>query len=391
MRSSNKNIIIKSFASFSSNDFVFAILLYGPLLDSDSLKMYLTLVSLTNKKNINTSFNETALLDLINLPYNKYISSRSKLEALDLLLTYESNEDFLLLLHKPQSPSQFLKSGVLGAYLNNKIGEDNLRKIIDIFKSENLDFNKYKNISKSFDDVFSDIDVSKDFSINDNLEVDVVAKNVNKNKDTFDFKEFEKNVNLSYIPLSELDSFKQKITNDAYMYSLDVNDLIVAYNKACSYDEFNLKVYKSYINKIYNENNSKKVLVSKKVNNDELYNDLSELSVNDLLSYALLDSTASNVSIIDEIYSTINLDRASLNLIILSIAKEKKELPSANYFVSVYNTLVEKGVLSFEDIKEYFYGDKNKKPKKTAKKQTKTNDDWVDKNMDDFLGGLTNE
>lgn len=391
MKNNNKNIIIKSFASFSSHDFVSSILLYGPLLDSDSLKMYLTLVSLVSKNNINKSFNETNFLDLINLTYNKYISCRSKLEALDLLLTYESNEDFLFLLHKPQSPSQFLKGGVLGGYLNNKIGEDNLRKIIDLFKGENIDFSNYRNISKSFDEVFSDIDISKDITINDELEVDVVAQNINKGKDTFNFDEFAKNVNLSLIPFSEIDSFKQKIINDAYMYSLDMNDMIVAFNKACSYDEFNLKVYKSYIKKIYNENNNKKVLVTKKVNNDVLYNDLSELTIDDLLSYASLDNRASNVATISEIYSTINLERASLNLIILSVVKEKKELPSVNYFVSVYNTLVEKGVLEFNLIRDYFYGNKNKNIKKKNLTKSKTNDDWVDKNMNDFLGGLTNE
>jgi len=391
MKRNDKNIIIKSFASFSSNDFVLATLFYGPLLDSDAFKLYITLVSLTRKNNINKSFKEVDLLDLVSLSYNKYLLSRSKLEALDLLLTYESDQEFLFLLHKPQSPNQFLKSGVLGKYLNNKIGEGNLKRIIEIFKNETIDITKFKNVSASFDSVFGDIDLSKDFNISESLEVDVVSKNVNKSLDTFDFNEFSKNVNLSFIPPQELDNFKQKLVNDAYMYSLDMSDLIVAYNKATAYDSFNLKTYKEYIKKIYNENNSKKVLVTKKINNDELYDELSLLSTDELLSYASLDSNASNIDKLSEIYNTINLDRPCLNLIILFVAREKKELPSVNYFVSVYNTLVEKGILSFNQIKEYFYSDKTKVNKKTNKKQAKTNDDWVDKNMNDFLGGLTNE
>ncbi len=391
MKKNDKTILIKSSAPFNQNDFVLTTLLYGPLLDSDSLKLYFTLISLSSKETLNSSFTETNLIDVLGFSYNKYLTCRSKLEALDLLLTYQNDSNYLLMLHKPASAKQFLKDGILGMYLNNKIGEDNLRKVINVFKTDSIDLSQYTNISKSFDEVYSDIDVNKQIDIKDELEVDIVAKNVNKKESNFDFDEFAKNVNLSFIPLNKLDEFKQKIVNDAYMYSLDVCDLIVAYNKACSYGSFNLNVYKEYIKKVYNETHNKKVLTTKKVNNDELYNDLANLSIDDLFSYVGLESSASNIAKVSEIYSTIDLDRSSINLIILAIAKEKKELPSVNYFVSIYNTLSEKNILSFNDIKEYFYNQGSKNNKQKKKPTTNTNADWVDKNMEDFLGGLTNE
>ncbi len=386
MKRNDKQIIIKCQSTFNASDISLFSLLYGPLLDSDSFKLYLTLVSLILKENKNESFTELALEDLLGFTEKKFITSRNKLEALDLIITYESNENYLIVLHKPSNAKQFFTNGVLGSYLNNKIGESNLRNVVDIFKVPSTNLDEYKNISKTFDSVFTDIEIDKKIEIKDDLEVDVYANNINLENSNFDYEEFSKEVDLSPIPYNMRDKFKQNVLNDAHMYSLSLTDIVLAYNKASSYNDFNFKVFRTYLKKIYNETNTKKVLAYKQINNDELYKDLENITTPELLSNLGLDNNALNVAKISEIYNEIKLERASVNLLILYVVKKNKELSSINYFISIYNTLVEKGMLSFNEIKSYLF-DNNKSNKKNNKNSPETNE-WVDKNMDDFLGGL---
>lgn len=388
----DKLITIEVSSPLNVEDITSLTLLYGPLLDSESIKLYLTFVSLcTNSREANKDFTHLNMFDLLSLTENKFLSSRYKLEALDLLLTYEGENDIIYIIHKPQSAKQFIKSGILGVYLNNKIGEDNLKKVVKVFSRKLSDLETHKNVSKTFDEVFCDVDVSKKIDTKFDLVDNVVAKRINITKSNFDFDKFVKNIDIHYIPQNKIDSFRQKVINEAHLYSLDETDMTIAYNKACEYFEFDTKVFLNQIKKIYNEKNNKKVISVKQNEIDEYYEELKNIEVIDLLTSLNINPTSFEISKVSEIYHEVPLEKASVNLLITYVVKEKKEIPSAKYFVSMFNTLSEKGILDFNSIKSYLFDKKTKTSKVVSKKKEDVKSSWADNNMNDFLKGLTNE
>ena len=117
----NKQALIYSSNSLSIEDINVLTLFYEPLIGADAQAIYLTFSSLTNRNNLKSlDFIHKDLFDMIRMSETKFLNSRYKLEAMDLLKTYEKEDSIIYEIHKPLSANQFVNGGVLGIYLKAK-------------------------------------------------------------------------------------------------------------------------------------------------------------------------------------------------------------------------------------------------------------------------------
>src|SRR5690554_6336508 len=148
----NSKFLLHINTTLSSADYKVLTLLYQPLIGINSYAIYSTFYHLVKIKD---KFNHQFLFDLLNITQEEFLSSLAKLEALGLVETYEKNEsEYVYVIKPPYSAKKFLSETFLGTYLESEIGTKNLNELIAMFKLEKPKLNDYKNITKTFDDVY---------------------------------------------------------------------------------------------------------------------------------------------------------------------------------------------------------------------------------------------
>ena len=141
------NIQIENGLDLSNLDFKTLSLFYMPIIGIEAFSLYnvlLNLVNYTNKKNYQVIF----LLDLLNIKLANFNNAREKLEAINLIETYENSRDqFTIYLKSPYKANQFIKDTMLGSYVQSEIGDNNMMMLLSLFKT-NQQETTGKNISK---------------------------------------------------------------------------------------------------------------------------------------------------------------------------------------------------------------------------------------------------
>ncbi len=386
------NILIYNNNSLSLNDIKTLNLLYAPLMGALSLQIYLTFSSLTNNKELGKdTFTHEEIFDILNTNETDFIQARNKLEALGLLETYTDSFNYYYCLLMPQRASSFIKSGVLGIYLNSKIGSNNLKKILANFKQVKIDTNSLTNITKTFDQVF---EVRND-STNSLKDVDLNesnSKTVNL-KSSFEIDDVINNIDTSYIKTS-VDEFKNYLSNIEAVYQISKDELITIYNQSIKNDEFSKQTFIRKVKLIYEKNNKNNNIVFevKDDSKDDVVTPFEEVSAKELLDKENL-YTLKNVNLIAEIYNIVPYSRAITNMMIYSVITKLHELPKAGYFEAMYNTMQEHNITTGLDAYNYLFTDQSDKKveKKTYKRVSKNKDnnpEWAIKAQDDILKGF---
>ena len=395
----NKQALIYSSNSLSIEDINVLTLFYEPLIGADAQAIYLTFSSLTNRNNLKSlDFIHKDLFDMIRMSETKFLNSRYKLEAMDLLKTYEKEDSIIYEIHKPLSANQFVNGGVLGIYLNTQIGRENLIKVLNLFKSEKTNVDGYKNVTKSFEDIFTHSNVSLDKLENIKLIDDTHAQNIHLDNKSFDYDKFESQIDISHFVAGPTPTFKRTVLSLATTYNLDINDMISAYTQSMDQSgSFNLRLFKQKARKIYNIKNEDimPVLEVKSKQNNELLDLMSTVSPEDLLNQFELRNTK-NLSIVSDIYTNIPYSRTICNMMIWAVISKLNKLPSLSYFDSMYNTMVEKGIKNEISASEYLFGDKEiitkdnkvgQKNRKNYKDNSDISSDWLEQEADAILKG----
>ena len=221
--------IVTNKTVLNNNDLSILLNLYQPLVGNEAISLYYTLWSYLDKSEaISNEWTHHHLLTNMQITISEIDDARVKLEALGLLKTYrkEGNvNSYIYEMYSPMSASEFINNPVLATALYNSIGKLEYEKIISFYKIPSLNLRDYKDITKSFSDVFG----FYNGTINDNLIYDLRKS---RYRHIEILSKIELNTILSLIPDELLNkktinkSLKEYIYNIAYIYNYDNDDMV---------------------------------------------------------------------------------------------------------------------------------------------------------------------
>ena len=366
--------------ALSSADYKVLALLYQPLVGIKAYAIYSTFYHLVKSNEITS---HQVLFDLLNITQEEFLNALNKLEALGLIETYANGKtDYIYILKPPYSAKKFLTDTFLGAYLESEIGKKNLAEIINVFKVDKPDLSKYKNITKSFDDIYQ-VHTKKLLNIDHDLE----GRNGNGHnlvRDSIDYNEFVEMLPRAIkSPSLFNDNFKQKLMQLAFVYQFDVKDMVEIYKNA---SKGRKDVTIEHINmqaRLHYEKSNETISIKKKANDDtEIIANLSFRTVVDkfVVSDPTLRSDALNT--INLFMAQNDIDLGALNVLLIFILKNKEGiLPHVNYLNKVWLSWSKAGVRTAEDAINY-QEHLEKTWSKTKPKQQVNKPDWLDEYID---------
>ncbi len=378
-------------------------LLYNPLIKTDAYNLYMLFASLVERASLKSfTSKHQFLLDMTLLNQEQFYNARIKLEAVGLLTTLYNDSSYIYILKSPFTAKQFLVDGVLGTFLYSELGQTSFKQLLKMFSIAKVQKGNFSNITKNFDDVFStDIESVKvekeDYLLGRNLNVGIKI-----DKFSFDYNKFISNVK-GVMPQAKRSSKKLEshLTNMAYAYGFDEDSLSNVYRQSIDSDgNIDYAVLNKNALDEFHFQYNKGVPKMVQKNEDQFYKALSTLTADSMLKkYSKfkqpLPDDVKKVAMIYQEFE--NLDRAVINLSILSVLKAKNgEVPAFNYFKATLNTLIKNQLTDFEEAKKYYFGevrnttdlvDKTDKPKATIKKNPK-NPEWLNKVLDNIMDGV---
>ncbi|WP_053218949.1 replication initiation and membrane attachment family protein [Virgibacillus senegalensis] len=133
--------------------------LYQPLVGSDAISLYQTLLSecqlRNNKQELQTHH---TLMNYLSLPLDKLYQARLKLEGIGLLSTYKTEQEqkniYTYQLAPPFPPVDFFNDGMLSQLLYHHLGEKKYMELLRLFDVEEREQVPGENVTMGFADVF---------------------------------------------------------------------------------------------------------------------------------------------------------------------------------------------------------------------------------------------
>lgn len=373
MFDANDFVLINKKFNLNYDDTKVLALLYQPIIDSKGLGIYYLLCNINNYLKIND------LLDILNININDFNNYYHKLEGINLINTYLDNKDqYLINLIKPLSYKSFIDDGILGLYLESLIGNNLYHKIIDLFKDDN-NLNKYKNITKSFTDVYN-------FEINNpskthsnyfnNEEIKINVLNI------IDFYYYEKTFKIELNNLQ-----KDKINKLCFIYNIDTDTLIKLSNNIINNNELiNYDTIKNEVTNLHNLlRNKEETINDLNLKNDlEKYQNLNPLDIiNSILNRKAF---VSEMNVIEKIISEYDLTKGFFNILLVYVLRKTNKIPSYNYFKKVLESWQQEGIKSDFEALKYITSNKINYNKKTKKKTNEENYEFLDEYIKDIVG-----
>ncbi|MDE6241102.1 MAG: DnaD domain protein [Anaeroplasmataceae bacterium] len=375
-----KKLNIYSSFSLSSDDVSTLSLLYAPLIGGDAVMLYFGLESLLERNNLKSeTYTHQEILDLFNLTEKSFLKARYQLEGIGLLITYEAGDETLYVISAPLSPKNFIKDATLGLYLSAKIGKELSDKVYNHFKIEKIDKSKFKNVTKSFEDVYTSV-LNEDvgFSKFQYLLGRKPVNNIKINNNKFNFDAFQKQINLDFLETGITKQFKDQINNLAFVYAFDEAQMANLYNESINRTGlFDYRLLKKKANILYSylHHMDAPKLITKEEENIEsvdLIEYLDNASPSEILSQIMPDFPPKYLNTIEEIYANIDLPKGVLNCMIIKVLKEKSgELPTLAYFKKVSETWVSHNIFTTSDAIKYSTTFEAPDAKKNKTTQTK--------------------
>lgn len=197
-------------------------LLYQPIIGITAVSLYLNLLN-----DIGYSLSESETLTHHHLMTNMQLNldtiekARQKLEAIGLMKTYYKEDkinSFIYVLYSPISANEFLNHPILNVVLYNNVGKMEYENIVEKFRVSRINIKDYKEITCSFDDVFTAVngyslenkdivtDKTRKIEINSNIDINLIISAIPRRM-TSDKCFNKETVNL--------------IINLAYLYKID--------------------------------------------------------------------------------------------------------------------------------------------------------------------------
>lgn len=373
--------ILSSF-TLSNDDVATISLLYTPLIGSVSVGLYFTMQSFLERNNLKSEgFTHQEIFDIVDMNEKQFLKARYQLEGIGLLTTYQAEDKLIYVICPPLSPKNFIKDATLGTYLYSKVGKVLFDKLYDHFKIEKLDKSNLTNVTKSFADIFtSQLEEDISFSKFQYL-LGKKPKNIKINHSRFNFDQFVKEINVSFLETGITKPFIDQVNHIAFVYNFDVAQMAGLFHESINKSGyFDSRLLKKKANILYTYLNHLEApkLVTKDEENiggTELIEYLENASPSDILGSIMPDFPPKYLQTILDIYANIDLPRGVLNCMIVKVLKEKSgELPTLAYFKKMSETWIEHNIFSTSDAIKYAtkFEDDKKESSKENSKQYKT-------------------
>ncbi len=353
---------IYSSFNLSSDDVSALSLLYAPLIGNDAFTLYMGLSALLNRNNLKSEeIIHQDLFDIYSLKPVDFLKSKNKLEGIGLLLTYEKNGDYIYVLLPPLSPKNFIKDAIYGLYLYSKVRKETYEFIKNHFSIEKPEVSGYKEITKSFDEVYSS-------RVNSDETFEKFSYILGKNPTnyleiknaTFDFEKFTKEINEDFLEAGIDNTFKEQIIKLSFVYLFNEHDMATLFMDSINKNGFfDYRILKKKANVLfeYRRNMNAPKLVEKENLDGKpsyLISFLDNASPSQVLQMVNPNYPSTYLSTIDEIYNTISLPRGVINCMIIKTLRDKGgELPPVTYFKKVAESWITDNVLSTKDAVQY--------------------------------------
>jgi len=362
---SSKLNIYTSF-SLSNDDVQTLSLLYAPLIGSDAFSLYMYFNSLLERNKLACeSLTHKDLFTIFSLKSKTFLEARYKLEAVGLLRTYYSEDEYIYILNAPLTAKSFIKDVSLGLYLYSKLNKELYDYIYSHFKIAKIDKEGYENITKTFDEVFkSNVYNGEIFS---KFEY-ILGKNPNLDfkisETTFDYDYFIKEINQDFLECGETEEFKSQIINLAYTYEFNPYEMISLFNQSLNQrGYFDYKILKRKANALYlskyNESGpSLSVKDDKSIDPKNIIEFLEHGSPKDILNACAPNFPPSYLGKMADIYTELTdmgiKEIGVINCMIMKILTANNgEMPSVNYFKKAALTWLADNVMTTEDAINY--------------------------------------
>ena len=186
--------------------------------------LYFTFWSdLDSSQIISKDFSHQKLVSSLRMTIGEIETAREKLEAIGLIKTLIKTgnvNNYIYELYSPVSASEFLSHPILNIVLYSNIGKQEYDNIIKAFKIPRFNTSNYKDITKSFNDVFQSTTLtSYDLSLEDIRKYNKLKLNINSNFDfNFLISSMPKNIDTNKVFTKEV---KELIINLSFIYDID--------------------------------------------------------------------------------------------------------------------------------------------------------------------------
>ena len=198
--------------------------LYLPIIGTDAVMLYFTLwADLDNSEILSSEFSHQKLVSSLRITINELQTSFDKLEAIGLIKAFikEGNvNNYIYEIFSPVSASEFLSHPILNIVLYSNVGKREYDNLVKSFKIPRLNTSNYKDITKSFNDVFESTSMtSYDLSLEDIRKYNKLKLNINSNFDfNFLISSMPKNLDTSKMFSKDI---KELIINLSFIYDID--------------------------------------------------------------------------------------------------------------------------------------------------------------------------
>lgn len=396
--------IVVNKTTLNSSDRNILMLLYQPIIGSQSISLYYTLWSYLDKSELlsNEWTHHHILRDMM-MSNSEFIDARIRLEAIGLIKTYIKKgniNNFIYELYSPISPSEFINNPLLNMALFNAIGKLEYERAVSYFKIPKINLREYDDITSKFSDVF-------EFSsepINDNLVYDIKKS---RHRKLEILSKIDINTILSLIKDELLN--KKSITKDtkeflykiSYIYNYDNDDMIELIRNSISIKHtIDKKLLQENANKYYRYDNMGKLpSIIYKNQPEYLRKEVTDTSNRSRMihlfettsPYDFINSkcktgapTSSDLSLISYLLIDLNLKPGVVNVLIDYVLKINNNKLIKSFVEVIASQWSKSGIETVEDamkIAESEY--KNKSGRKKVKpKEVVDAPDWFDKNID---------
>lgn len=373
---------IQSQSDLSAADFKVLALLYQPLMGLEGQALYTTFYQLINKTN-RSSYSHQELFDLLNMKQLDFLKIRNKLEALNLLVIYQKEDQYLYFMKAPLTAKQFLVDTVFGSYLQSEIGEKNMNLLTSLFKTDVPSKEGFENITKSFDALY-------EFKSLNLLNVDYDLQGRQQNGGSHINYKFNYEAFVDHLPdrlkTSQLlnEKLKEQINKIAFVYQYDVMDMVAVYEEASksrqnvNFAQLNMRAKQHY--------DQKHQLLTIKQKDIPVTNLIDQVAPQVIIQkYAKTDQQGIALATATQLLERNAVEPGIINVILMLVLKHKDGvLPNINYMETVLHDWLNKGVQTTEDAINHSTNLESQYEQKKSKVAKVAEPDW----MDDYIKDL---
>lgn len=367
---------IQSQTDLSAADFKVLALLYQPLMGLEGHALYTTFYQLVNKTNRNV-YTHAELFDLLNLKQADFMRIRNKLEALNLLVVYQKEDEYIYQMKAPLTARSFLVDTIFGSYLQSEIGEKNVNLLTEMFKMESIPTEGFENMTKSFDELYEFKSLNL-LSVSHELQGRTSNGGSHLNY-KFNYESFVEHL-PERLKTSQLltEKFKEQINKIAFVYQFDVSDMVQIYeasarsSKMVTFAQLNLKAKQHY------ENKHQLLTVKKKEASPQMIDQASPQVI--IQKYAKTDQQGLALQTATQLLERNAVEPGIINVILILVLKHKDGiLPNINYMEKVLHDWLNKGVQTTEDAIKYSSSlETQYETRKKSERVSVKEPDWMD-------------